>query len=157
MSDEQLDPLTGPKASDDEERQKTDEERLMEEIAEQKDLVDAPPGNTREGVVHRAPHEKKLGQLEFKYQLLVERKRLARVLLKFQELYGDLYTEPCLICLDDIHVHASENLLETFNCCGGFICKSCARDFRESGVGVDKCPLCREFLNVKTVARSALL
>ncbi|EJK57843.1 hypothetical protein THAOC_22074, partial [Thalassiosira oceanica] len=123
MSDEPLKPgWRGPKAGEDEERQETDEERLLDEIAEQKDLVDALTGNTREEFVRRALYEKKLGQLEFKYQLLVEKKCLARVLLKFQELYGDLYSEPCLICLDDTHVHASENLLEQFYCCGGFIC-----------------------------------
>ncbi|EJK56306.1 hypothetical protein THAOC_23840, partial [Thalassiosira oceanica] len=147
MSDEPLAPSAGPKASDDdEERQKTDEERLLDEIAERKDLIDALTGDTREEIVHRVSHEKKLGQLEFKYQLLVEKKRLARELLKFQELYGDIYSEPCLICLDDIRVHASEHLLEPFVCCGGFICKSCAQDCRKSGVGIGRCPLCREYL-----------
>ncbi|EJK75315.1 hypothetical protein THAOC_02962 [Thalassiosira oceanica] len=153
MSDETPNPSTGPKAGVEEERQKTEEERLLDEIAEQKDLIDALTGDTKDGIVHRASHEKRLGQLEFRYQLLVEKKRLARVLLKFQELHGDLYSEPCLICLDNIHVHASKNLLETFSCCGGFVCKSCALDVRESGVGLDKCPLCREFYHDKTVAR----
>ncbi|EJK47543.1 hypothetical protein THAOC_33728 [Thalassiosira oceanica] len=160
MSYEPLNPSAGPKAENDEERQKTDEERLMEEIVEQKHLVDALTGDTHEEIVKRVPHEKKLCQLEFKYQLMVEKKRLAKVLLKFQELYGDLYSEPCLICLDDIHVHATENLTETFICCGGFICKSCAGDIRESGVGLTTlgltgCPLCREVINDKTEAESA--
>ncbi|EJK62084.1 hypothetical protein THAOC_17317, partial [Thalassiosira oceanica] len=117
MSDEPHTPSTGSKAGDDEERQKTDEERMMEEIAEQKDLIDTLTGDTCEEIAHRAPHEKRLGQLEFKYQLLVEKKRQARVLLKFQELYGDIFSEPCLICLNDIHVNASEKLTETFICC----------------------------------------
>ncbi|EJK73694.1 hypothetical protein THAOC_04668 [Thalassiosira oceanica] len=155
MSDEPHAPPTGPKAGDDEERQKTDEERLLDEIVEQKDLVNALTGDTREEFVHRAPHKKKLGQLEFRYQLMVEKKRLARVLLKFQELYGVIYSEPCLICLDDIHVHASANLYERFYCCGGFICKSCVGDIRDSGVGLDKCPLCRESLYAKTVEEDA--
>ncbi|EJK62634.1 hypothetical protein THAOC_16741 [Thalassiosira oceanica] len=65
MRDEPHAPLTGPKAENDEERQKTDEERLLDEIAEQKELIDALPGDAKEGFVHMAPHEKKLGQLEF--------------------------------------------------------------------------------------------
>ncbi|EJK68628.1 hypothetical protein THAOC_10172, partial [Thalassiosira oceanica] len=129
------------------------EERMMEEIAKQKELIDAPPGDTEGGIAHRVSQDNKLGQLEFKYQFLVEKERLARVLLKFQELYGDIYSEPCLICLDDIHVHASSaNFVERFLCCGGFICKSCSRDLRESGVGLDRCPLCRESLDDKTAA-----
>ncbi|EJK77829.1 hypothetical protein THAOC_00312, partial [Thalassiosira oceanica] len=154
MSDEPntITPSTGPKTGDDEERQKTEEERLVDEIAERKDLIAALTGDTCEEIVHRVPHEKKLGQLEFKYHLLVEKKRLERELLKFQELYGDIYSEPCLICLDDIHVHASANLLVTFICCGGFICKSCARDIWDSDVGMDSCPLCRESLYSKTEA-----
>ncbi|EJK43804.1 hypothetical protein THAOC_37714 [Thalassiosira oceanica] len=147
MSDEPLTASTGPMVGDDEERQKTDEERLLDEIAEQKDLIDALTGDTCEEIAHRAP-QKKLGQLEFKYQLLVEEKRLARVLLKFQELYGDLYTEPCLICLDDIHVHAATDMTEIFYCCGGFVCKSCAGDIK----GLDKCPLCRESFAVNSAA-----
>ncbi|EJK54816.1 hypothetical protein THAOC_25523 [Thalassiosira oceanica] len=158
MSDEPLDNSSaGPKAGDDEERQKTDEERLMEEIVEQKDLVDALTCDTHEEIVHRNSQEKKLGQLEFKYHLMVEKKRLGRVLLKFQELYGDLYSETCLICLDDIHVHASESLTKQLVCCGGFICSSCARDIRESdymGFG-GKCPLCRGSFGDKTEAENA--
>ncbi|EJK75318.1 hypothetical protein THAOC_02960, partial [Thalassiosira oceanica] len=100
------------------------------------------------GIAHRVSQDNKLGQLEFKYHLLVEKKRLERELLKFQELYGVIYSEPCLICLDDIHVHASTNLIETFMCCGGFICKSCARNVRE----LESCPLCRESLYGKTEA-----
>ncbi|EJK43954.1 hypothetical protein THAOC_37552 [Thalassiosira oceanica] len=153
MSDETPNPSTGPKAGHGGEQKRTDEERLLDEIAKQKELIDAPPDDAKERIIRRA-NEKKLGQLEFKYQLMVEKKRLACELLKFQELYGDLYSEPCLICLDDIRVHASANLIEWFNCCGGFICKSCARDVREPGVGtsVDRCPLCRESLHAKTTA-----
>ena len=92
-------------------------------------------------------HQRRLGQIEFKYQMMVEKKRLASELLKFQELYGDLYSEPCLICLEDIHAQASDMLMEIFPCCGGFVCKSCLRDMRESGVGLGKCPLCRESLD----------
>ncbi|EJK62083.1 hypothetical protein THAOC_17319, partial [Thalassiosira oceanica] len=155
MSDETPNPSTGPKAGHEGEQKPTDEERLLDEIAKQKELIDAPPGDSCEAIAHRVSLEKRLGQLEFKYQFLVEKKRLACELLKFQELYGDLYSEPCLICLDDIYVHASEKLTETFNCCGGFICKSCARNVRESEVGVDKCPLCREVINDKTEAENA--
>ena len=105
MSDEPLTPAAGSEGGqvgEDKERQKTDEERLLEEIAKQKvlidaasELIDAASGDdTCEGVAHSVPHEKKLGQLEFKYQLLVEKKRLAGELLKFQELYGDLSRNP---------------------------------------------------------------
>ena len=105
MSDEPLTPSAGSEAGqvgEHEERSKTDEERLLEEIAKQKvlidaasELIDAASGDdTCEGVAHSVPHEKKLGQLEFKYQLLVEKKRLAGELLKFQELYGDLSRNP---------------------------------------------------------------
>ncbi|EJK68072.1 hypothetical protein THAOC_10790, partial [Thalassiosira oceanica] len=44
MRDEPHAPSTGPNAENDEERQKTDEERLLDEIAEQKELIDALPG-----------------------------------------------------------------------------------------------------------------
>ncbi|EJK51769.1 hypothetical protein THAOC_29031, partial [Thalassiosira oceanica] len=190
MSDEPLNNSSAdPKAGEDEDHQSTDEERIMEEIAKQKELIDALPDDAREGIVHRAPHEKKLedagpplsenfdlaliesrlspkmfyelraldflGQLEFKYQLMIEKERLARVLLKFQEVYGDLYSEPCLVCLDDVHVHAAISMTEQLFCCGGFVCKSCAGDIRESGVGLDKCPLCREVTDVKTAAENA--
>ncbi|EJK57612.1 hypothetical protein THAOC_22325, partial [Thalassiosira oceanica] len=133
MSDETPNPSTGSNAGHDGEQKRTEE------------------------VVHRVPHEKRLGQLEFKYQLMVEKKRLACELLKFQDLYGELYSEPCLICLDEIHVRASANLIVTFICCGGFICKSCVQDIRESGVDMDKCPLCREVINDKTAAEKDAL
>ena len=150
MSDEPLTPSASSEAGDvgeDEERQKTEEERLLEEIAKQKELVDATPRDTREEIKHRASHQKKLGQLEFKYHLLVEKKRLTGELLRFQELYGDIHS--------DIHLHASEDLMVSFPCCGGFVCKSCTQDIHESGVDLNKCPLCREWLNDKTAAEDA--
>ncbi|EJK61229.1 hypothetical protein THAOC_18323 [Thalassiosira oceanica] len=141
---------TGEEAPDDEEasdgdceQEQTDEERMRKEIAKQKGLIDALPGHT--SLLDRAaPHQRKLGQLEFKYQLLLEKKRLALVLLKFQDLYGALYSERCLMCLDDIHVHAAEDLVKYFFCCGGFICSDCSADLRQP-----RCPLCREDLPTK--------
>ena len=150
MSDESRTPLLGPKAgqdADDEEHQLTDEERMLLEIDQQKVLIGALPvglyllpGEASDDVLNRAHHEKKLGWLEFQYQILVERKRVARELAKFEEMYGAPYSEPCLLCLENIHVHASQNLVKAFFCCGGFICIACARELEG---GVDRCPLCR--------------
>ena len=126
----------------------------MEEMAEQRGLIGAIPGNTPEAALRRAPHEKKLGRLEFQRQISVETKRLASVLAKFEEEHGPLYSEPCLICLENIHVHASQSLMLVFTCCGGFICKNCARDINESG-GLATCPLCRESLEERTTVAYA--
>ena len=156
MSDEPLTPSAGSDEAgtvgEDEERQKTDEEILLEEIAEQKELIDTRPRDNCEEIKRMVSHQRRLGQMEFKHQMMVERKRLASELLKFQELYGVIYSEPCPICLEDIHINASEDLIEMFPCCGGFVCKPCVRDMRESELGLDKCPLCREFLD-KTAAK----
>ena len=114
---------------------------MLKDIAEQLELIDAIPYNTSDDVLNRAPHEKRLGRLEFQYQMQVERKRVANELAKFEENCGALYSEPCLICLEDIHVHAAEDQIKTFLCCGGFICMACGRDLA-SGL-INKCPLCR--------------
>lgn len=141
-------PAPGPKAGEEgnDDQQRTDEERMLEEIAEQRGLIDAIPGNTRADALRRAPHQRKRGQLELKYQLRVEQKRLARALSRFEEEHGALYSEPCLICLDDVHIHAAESLAQLLVCCGGFVCATCALDIKETGVGLNKCPLCRKSL-----------
>ena len=151
-------PDGGPNADDEGEQveQLTEEERMLADIAAQKVLIDAmPPGDTPDHLVRRAPHQKMLGQLEFQHQHSVEKKRTTRDLAKFDENYGALYSEPCLICLEDIHVHASARLLQVFLCCGGFVCKSCVRDIKESKLGLDKCPLCREPLHNTTETEEA--
>ena len=112
---------------------------MLKDIAEQKELIDALPYNTSDDVLNRAPHEKKLGRLEFQYQVLVERKRVARELARFEEMHGAPYSEPCLMCLENIHVQAAEGQIRLFPCCGGFICLACLRELK----GIDKCPLCR--------------
>ena len=144
MSDEPRTPSLGPKsgqdADDEKEHQLTDEERMLGEIAKEKKLIDALPDDTLDDVLNKAPHEKKLGRLEFQYQILVERKRVARELAKFEEKYGAPYSEPCLMCLESIHVHASNNLIQLFGCCGGFVCETCAGELAS---GTNKCPLCR--------------
>ena len=139
----------------DEQQQQTDEERMLEEIAQQKELLDAMPGDSHSDICAKAPLAKRLGQLEFRYQLMMEKKRLSSVLAKFEEEHGLLYSEPCLICLEDIHVYASERLRETFICCGGFICKTCARDYPVIRVGYVKCPLCRKSVDYANVAEVA--
>ena len=130
---------------DEEQEPQTEEERMMEEISKQKGIVDAVVAVTGETSVdvmrRRAPHQKKLSRLEFQYHLLVEQKRLAHALSRFEEEHGAVYTEPCLLCLEDIHIHAAMGLTRVFGCCGGFICKTCERDIEESVGG--KCPLCR--------------
>ena len=156
MSDEPRTPSPGPEAgrdTGDEEHQLTDEERMLEEIAKQKAIIRALPDDTSDDVLKLAPHEKKLGRLEFQYQVLVERKRVTRELAKFEEKYGALYSEPCLICLENIHVHASEDLYQRFFCCGGFICETCARDTKESELDFDKCPLCRNPLTASDISK----
>ena len=158
MSDDSRTPAPVPRAGqddDDDQQQTDDEERMLDGIAEQKELIDALPRGTSRERLHRAPHAKKLGQLEFRYQFLVERKRLARELSRFEEKYGAVYSEPCLICLDNIPVHASEYLVESFSCCRGFICRTCAQDTRKSEFRMDKCPLCRQTL-AKTDAEAAI-
>ena len=138
--------------SEQREQQLGEEERLLEAITAQREMIDAFAVDDAD---ERAPQQRKLGQLEFKYQLLVEKKRLSSVLAKLEREHGALHSEPCLLCLDDIHVYASESLMEFFFCCGGFICRTCARDARVSGLAFDKCPLCREPLGDKTEAESA--
>ena len=140
----------------DEQHEQTDEERMLEEIAQQKELLDAMPGDSHSDICTKAPHAKQLGQLVFKYQLTTEKKRLTSVMAKFEEEHGALYSEPCLICLEDIHVHASKNLTECFACCGGFICKLCAaRNRNGPEIGFDKCPLCRESIVNTTASGNA--
>ena len=140
-------PQAGHRQEGDEEHNQTDEERILEEIGTtQKDLVDAMTGDTYDDALTRAPHEKKLGRLEFQHRFLTEKKRLARELSKFEEIHGVPYSEPCLICLDDIYIHASDKITRVLFCCGGFVCITCAQDIKESGLGFYKCPLCRELL-----------
>ena len=159
MSDESRTAGPGSKAGQeggDEEHQQTDEERMIEEIVKQKELIDAlPSGDTARGVVRRALYQRKLGQLEFQYQILLEKKRLPRELSKFEEMYGVVHSEPCLICLEDIHIHASGDLVEVFNCCGGFICKACVRNLHETKMGLSQCPLCREPFTANDASKRA--
>jgi len=157
MSDDSCTPAPDPEAGQDGngEQQLTEEERMLKEIAELKGVIDALPDGTPDGEARRAPYRKKLGQLEFKYHLSVEKKRLARAMTKFEEKYGALYSEPCLLCLDDIHVHATGKLVQFFICCGGLICMTCALDIKKSGKGLGKCPLCREPLAQGTPAGDA--
>ena len=143
MIEESRTPSTGPKPgkdADDKEHQLTDEESMLSEIDQQKAMIDALPDDSSDDALRRAPQEKKLGRLEFQYQILVERKRVARELAKFEEKCGAPYSEPCLLCLENIHVHASESLMELFFCCGGFVCETCGRELAS---GINKCPLCR--------------
>ena len=145
MSDEPRTPSPGPNAGQDatdEAHQLTDDERMLLESDQQTALIDSLPDDTSEDVRNRAPHEKKLGQLEFQFQISVERKRVARELAKFEEMYGAMYSEPCLMCLENVHVHAAENQIKFFVCCGGFICMACGLEFEEGGI--DRCPLCRQ-------------
>ena len=86
-----------------------EEEELLLKIDEQNDLIDEFPRDTylSAGMHNRILHQRKLGQLEFTYTMLGERKRLSAVLAEYQERYGAIYSEPCLICLEDIFVHAT--------------------------------------------------
>ena len=143
-------PKAGQDADDEEEHQLTDEERMLLEIDQQKATIGALPDGNSDDVLSRAPHEKKLGQLEFQYQISVERKRVALVLAKFEEMYGALYSEPCLMCLENIHVHASQNLIQLFGCCGGFICMACGREVASGQI--NKCPLCRSLLTADDIS-----
>ena len=135
----------------------TEEDRMLKEIAQQKELLDAMPGDSYSDICAKAPHAKKLGQLEFSCQLTMEKQRLSSVLVKFEEEHGPLYSEPCLICLEDIHIYASANLAEFFVCCGGFICELCAtRYINGTEIGFDKCPLCRESIGNMNEAEAAV-
>ena len=129
------------------EHQLGEEERLLEAIADQqKVLADAVVALADK--YKKAPHQRKLGQLEFKYQLLLEKKRLSSVLAKFESDHGALYSEPCLVCLDNIHVHASRKLVHYLGCCGGFVCVNCSEDLKKSNKKYRqfRCPLCRNTL-----------
>ena len=155
MSDEPRTSSPGPKVAgqdaDDEDHQLTDEEKMLLEIVRLRAMIGALPDDTIDDALNRALHEKKLGQLDFNYQLFIERKRVARELAKFEEKYGVIYSEPCLMCLENIHVHASKNLIKIFICCGGFICTACGREL----IGeINKCPLCRESSVGRTVAEA---
>ena len=159
MSEEPRTPSPGPesgKDAADEEHQLTDEERMLEEIAQQRAMmIGALPDDiddfSDDVLLNWAPHEKKLGQLEFQYQLFVERKRVARELAKFEEMYGAVYSEPCLMCLENIHVHADEDLINLFGCCGGFICAACGQ---ELDGGINKCPLCRNPFTADDISKN---
>ena len=148
------DPRTGQEGDNDQHQtdadgiqQQTDEDRLLQET--ENDTVDDLHSRA---MIRLVSSQKKVGQLEFKYQNLVEKKRLSRALSIFEEEHGVLYSEPCLLCLDNIHVNVEDDLTEAFICCGGFICRTCARDCEESGVGFGKCPLCRGSLAETTDA-----
>ena len=117
------DPRTGQEGDNDQHQtdadgiqQQTDEDRLLQET--ENDTVDDLHSRA---VIRLVSSQKKVGQLEFKYQNLVEKKRLARALSIFEEEHGVLYSEPCLLCLDNIHVNVEDDLTEAFICCGGFI------------------------------------
>ena len=158
MSDPSAPAPQAGREGDEEQEPRTEEERMMEEISKQRDIIDAlavTDDGSLDLLRRRAPHQKKLGRLEFQYQLLVEQKRLANALSRFEEEHGAVYTEPCLVCLEDIHVHAAMSLTRVFGCCGGFICTTCERDIQESVAGLGKCPLCRESIGGKTEAESA--
>ena len=117
MSDGSFTPAPDPESDQDGngKQQLTEEEKMLKKIAELKELIDAMPDDiSKFALLRRAPHQKKLGQLTFKYHLSVEEKRLARAMSEFEEEHGALYSEPCLVCLDDFHVHASESLTEEF-------------------------------------------
>ena len=131
---------------------KSEEEALLEAaIAKQRRLVNDMPSDTPSDVRERAPHAKKLGQLEFRLHLLLENERLSSVLAKFESEHGAQYKEPCLLCLDDCYVHADLATSNRFLCCGGFTCKRCEDDFRKSKP--TKCPLCREPLHGPSCSR----
>ena len=160
MSEDSRTPAPTPhadrEAEDVEEQAQIDERRIREEVAKHKDLIDAISGDTSEDALRRALHEKKLGRLELKYEIIIEKKRLARELLKLEEMHGALYSEPCLICLEDIHVDADASMTRRFVCCGGFICVICLRTMQT----IDKCPLCRKPITnsaSKNVAQSMAL
>ena len=53
-----------------------EETRLEAAIADQRRLVNDMPSDTPSDVRERAPHAKKLGQLEFRLHLLLENERL---------------------------------------------------------------------------------
>ena len=127
------------------------EEELLLKIAEQKDLICEFPGDTYAAIRNRVLHQRKLGRLEFTYAMVGERKRLSAVLAEYQERHCAIYSEPCLICLDDVFVNASDSRKKVFSCCGGFICMACAKP----GLGFDKCPLCRKPMPTGTVAEVA--
>ena len=101
-----------------------------------------------------APRQAKPGQLELKHVLVVERGRLSSVLARFEEEHGTVHSEPCLMCLESIHVTAVDSPVKYFLCCGGFICTACMEGVHESEFGFWRCPLCRESIDETTEAES---
>ena len=150
------DPRTGQdgqhQTDEDGMQQQTDEDRLLLLQETENDTVDDLHSRA---MIRWVSQQRKLGQLEFKYQNLVEKKRLARALSIFEEEHGVLYSEPCLLCLENIYVGADDSLATVFICCGGFICKTCALDIDESGNGLDNCPLCRASTAEQTEAEDS--
>ena len=127
----------------DHEAEKPEVAALLKEIAVQRELIDDILGGVEVDHISLARNEKILGQLELRYQLMAEKDRLESVLEKFEEKHGSLYSELCLLCLEDINVNSSANLVTTFACCGGFICNNCADDFIVKDANKQQCPLCR--------------
>ncbi|EJK61924.1 hypothetical protein THAOC_17502 [Thalassiosira oceanica] len=68
------------------------EQDLLGGIATRRVVIDNLPIDL--DASKRAPYEKKLGQLELKYQLAMEKTRLPLALTAFEEMHGALYSEP---------------------------------------------------------------
>ena len=89
-----------------------------------------------------ASEQKKLGEKEMKYELLIEQERVNQVVREYEELHPRVF-ETCPICLEDIHLDSSAEAYSPFSCCGNWACKDCSDSCIVTGK-VKGCPLCRE-------------
>ena len=86
--------------SEQHEQQLGEEERLLEAIVVQRELIDAVAVDDAD---ERAPQQRKLGQLEFKYQLLVERKRLTVARAQLKQHSSAKFRWFALKCMEEGH------------------------------------------------------
>ena len=117
-----------------------DKEVRLKEIDSVRTTVSliAPP-QTREELMNKAKQQHLLAKKVEEYELILEAERVAAVVQKHEELHPP-QTEDCPICLDPINI--VDDQVQQFACCGGVMCKNCAKANYENG-HFSNCPLCR--------------
>ncbi len=97
------------------------------------------PCKNLEEKIARAKEQKHLAVMEEKYELAMEKKRVAKVLLEHEKVHPPCVLE-CSICLDEIDSATIGGIAYSL-CCGKSMCVPC---WREHGHKLgNKCPSCR--------------